>query len=102
MVPHYFCNEYGIDSASGLALQTDGPRTAGRTLRAFAQRADVNLQFLHGSAERVAVHTQFARCLALVAPVLFEDRDDEPLLEFADRLRVENVAANHLQNDRFH
>src|SRR5438105_15908916 len=42
-------------------------RRLGRTARAIAQRVHVELQLVDGAAERVAVHAQLARRLALVA-----------------------------------
>ncbi len=41
------------------------------------------------------------RCTALIALVFLQYGEDEPLLELADRLRIQNVAVVHLQNKRF-
>jgi hypothetical protein len=47
------------------------------------------------------MHPQFSRGLALVAAVFFEDRDDEPLFEFAHSFGVENSALLHLLDECF-
>ena len=64
----------------------------------MAQSLNVEIQFSYGAAERVAVHTQLACSLALVALVLVQYCKDESLLEFADRFRIEDSALVHLQN----
>src|SRR5215471_11243487 len=62
------------------------------TPAAIAELANIQFQFSNGSAQRIAVHAQFARRLALVAFVLLKNVDDEALLEFTNRLRVQDAA----------
>jgi len=100
MGPPLFC-ENSDELTRDFPLQRGGSRAARRPLCALAELSNVNLQFLHRAAQCIAVHAQFSRSFALVAPVLLEHGDDEPLLEFADCLRIENVAAVHLKNERF-
>ena len=87
--------------ASLLPLQRDGTRAAGRTLSAGAQRTNINLEFLHGPAQRVPVHAQLPRCFALIAPVFFEHGYDKAFLKLTDRFRIEDVAFVHLENECF-
>ena len=84
--------------ANDLFLQADGAGTAGRTLDAVAELADVDLQFVDGAAEGVAVHTEFAGGAALIALVFLEHGQDETLLELTHALGVKNIAFVHLQN----
>jgi hypothetical protein len=87
--------------ASLLSFLRKETRAAGRAFGAGTQRADINLEFLHGAAEGVAVHIQLPRGFALVAPIFFEHGHNKTLLEFTDRFRVENIAFIHLKNKRF-
>jgi len=61
----------------------------------------VEVKFGDGTAESVAVHTQLACGLALVALIFLQHRKDEALLEFANCLRVEDSAFVHLQYQGF-
>ena len=83
------------------SLQRDRTRAVGRTLRAGAQWTDINLQLLHGPAQRVPVHAQLPRRLALIAPVFFEHGHNKALFKLANRLRIEDVAFVHLKNECF-
>ena len=74
---------------------------AWRPLNAIAQLAYINLQFRKGAAQGIAVHAQLASGAALVAFILLEDSDYEPLFEFANRLGVENIALIHLHDQCF-
>jgi hypothetical protein len=62
---------------------------------------DVNLQLRDGAAQSIAVHTKLARGAALVSFVFLKYRQDKALLEFAHRLRVQNIAFVHLHNQGF-
>src|SRR5581483_11714719 len=75
--------------------------SAARRTPSIPQLVDVNLQFGDGTAEGVAVHTQFARGAALVALVLFKDGENEFLFEFPYGFRIKNVALVHLQDKSF-
>jgi len=84
-----------------LSFQRNRTRAPRRTFGTGAQRTNVDLKFLHGAAQRVPVHTQLPRRLALIAAVFFEHGYDKTLLEFPHRFRVENVAFVHLQYESF-
>jgi hypothetical protein len=45
--------------------------------------------------------TQLTRGAALIAVVFLQNGEDEPLLEFAHCLRVQNIAFVHLQDECF-
>lgn len=75
--------------------------TARWTASAVAQALHVELEFRDGAAERVPVHAELARGLALVPVVFLENRDDEPLLEFANGFGIQNAALVHLKNECF-
>jgi hypothetical protein len=47
------------------------------------------------------MHAQLTRGPALVSVVFLQHCKDEPLLEFAYRLGVQNIAFVHLQNECF-
>ena len=74
---------------------------AGWALDSISELPHVDFKFRDGAAESISVHTKFARSTALVALVLLKDREDKPLLEFADALGVKNIALVHLQNECF-
>ena len=82
-------------------FQLNGMRAARRTLRSSPHGTNVDLEFLHGPAQGVAVHSQLPGCLALIAPIFLEIGHDETLLEFANRFRVEDVAVVHLKDECF-
>jgi hypothetical protein len=63
--------------------------------------SNVNLQFGNGAAQGVAMHPQLTRGPALVSVVFLQHCEDEPLLEFAYRLGVQNIAFVHLQDECF-
>jgi len=84
-----------------LLFAGDRARTAGRALHAIPQKPYIDLEFVDGAAERVAVHTQFARGAALIAFVFLEHGEDKTLLELTHALGVENIALVHLQDKRF-
>jgi hypothetical protein len=73
----------------------------GRTLGAAAHGTNVDLEFLHGSAQGVAVHSQLPGRLALIAAVFFENRNDETLFEFTNRFRIKDIAVVHLKDEGF-
>src|ERR1700683_933113 len=77
------------------------PRAAGRALRAIPKLAYVDLQFVDGPAERIAMHSQLARSAALVAFIFLKHGEDKPLLELAHALGIEDVAFVHLQDECF-
>ncbi len=79
-------------------------RRTGAAWRPFgtrAERPDINLKFLHGAAQGVAVHAQFAGGLALVAAILLEHGHNETLFEFTNGFRIKDVAFVHLQDECF-
>jgi hypothetical protein len=47
------------------------------------------------------MHSQLASGPALISTVFLEHRQDEPLLEFAYRLGIKNIALVHLQDECF-
>jgi len=92
----------GCSALAGLLLfQLNGVGATGGTLGAAAHRTNVDLEFLHGSAQGVAVHSQLPGCLALIAAIFLENRHDKTLFEFANRFRVEDVAVVHLKDECF-
>ena len=87
--------------AYGFLLQRDGTRTAWRAPDTVAEQAYINLQFVDGAAQRIAVHFELAGGPALVAFVFLEHSEDKSFLEFTDGFRVQNVALVHLHDERF-
>src|ERR1700677_1329648 len=61
----------------------------------------INLQFRNSTAESVAMHPQLTGSATLVSVVFLQHGENEPLLEFAHCLRVQNVAFVHLQDECF-
>jgi hypothetical protein len=82
-------------------LQRDGTRAARRTPHAIAEQSDVNLQFVDGAAQRIAVHFELTRGSALVTFVFLQDSEDKSFLEFPDSFGVKDVALVHLHDERF-
>lgn len=82
-------------------LQSSGAGAAGRALRAIPKLPDIDLKFVDGAAQRIAVHAQFAGGAALVALVFLKHGEDESFFEFAHTLRIKDVAPVHLQNQCF-
>lgn len=78
-----------------------GTGAAGRPFGSCAERPDIDLELLHGSAEGVAVHAQLAGGLALVAAILLEHGHNETLFEFTNGFRIKDVAFVHLQDECF-
>jgi len=70
--------------------------TARRPAQSGADQRGIDLQFGQNPAQRVAVHAQFFRRLALVAPVTGQDLEDKPPLEFAHGFVVGDAACVHL------
>ena len=81
-----------------VSCRTGCPR---RALGAVTKLTHIYFEFVNGAAEGVAVHSQLPRCPALVAFVFFQDRRNEATLEFANRFRIKNIAAVHLQHECF-
>ena len=71
---------------NGLLFQGDGASAARWATGSVAEEANVDFEFGEGAAERVAMHTEFARGAALVALVFLENGQDEAFLELADGL----------------
>src|SRR5579863_644443 len=88
-------------SADRLFIVSGGAGTAGRTFDPSPQLPNINLQFSDGPAERVAMHPQLTRGPALVSVIFLQHCEDEPLLEFAYRLGIQNIAFVHLQDECF-
>lgn len=84
-----------------LLLHSQRAGTTWWTARTIAQLPHINLELGDGAAEGVAVHAQFAGGAALVAFVFLQDGKDELLLEFADRLGIQDVAFVHLHDQSF-
>src|SRR4029077_10036806 len=84
-----------------LFFHAEGAGAAGRALDAVAKLAYIDLQFSDSAAERVAVHAEFAGGSALVALVLLTHGQDEAFLDLAHTLGIKNIAAVHLQDQRF-
>ena len=78
-----------------------GTGAAWGTLDSVTQLAHVNLELGNRAAQRVPVHSQFARRAALVALVLLQHSQDEALLELPHRFGVKNIAFVHLQDECF-
>ena len=85
----------------GAPVVAGGTSAARRAARTWTQRPDVEIQFGDGAAEGVAVHSELACCLTLVAFVLLQNREDETFLEFANGFGIENSAFVHLENQGF-
>jgi hypothetical protein len=83
------------------SLHHGGACAAGRTLGSATHGTNVNLEFLHGPAESIAVHAELARGFALVSFILFKHGYDKALFEFPDGFRVENIAFIHLKDECF-
>src|SRR5580658_3330408 len=96
-------NDTGLrpDLSNLFSFHRGGTRAPRRTLGAGAQRTNIDSKLLHGPAQRVPVHTQLPRCLALIAAVFLEHGHNKILLELADRFGVEDVAPVHLKNECF-
>ncbi len=58
-------------------LQSSGAGAAGRALRAIPKLPDIDLKFVDGAAQRIAVHAQYAGGAALVALVFQKHGEDE-------------------------
>ncbi len=102
--PPFFCTPWLLPNSLTNLFSIENRRDARCVVDAWLLRASGRtsiLSSLHGAAKRIAVHAQFASCLALVAAILFEHGDNETLFEFPNRFRVENVAFVHLQNECF-
>ena len=84
------------------AIQRDIFLTAGREgsfpggRRKLGRRARVKSQGGNGTAERVSVHAQFSRRLALIAVVFPQQRSEERLPELPHGFDIENPALVHL------
>src|ERR1700677_1154714 len=78
--------------------RTRAPR---RTLRAVPKLPYIDLEFIDGPAEGIAMHSQFAGGAALVTLVFLKDGENKTLLELTHALGVEDVAFVHLQNQCF-
>jgi hypothetical protein len=74
-------------------------RTAGRTASTVAEFANIDLQFVNGAAQSIAVHSQLPGSAALIALVLFENGSDETSLKLTYRFRIKNVAAIHVLHE---
>jgi len=85
----------------GAPVVAGGTSAARRAARTWTQRPDVEIQFGDGAAEGVAVHSELACCLTLVAFVLLQNREDETFLEFANGFGIENSTFVHLENQGF-
>jgi hypothetical protein len=82
-------------------LDRERALASGRTTCSAAQGANVDFQFGDGATQRVAMHSQLARSLTLISMILFQHGNDEPLLELAYSLAIEDSAFVHLHHERF-
>lgn len=93
---------YGIGLlARDFLLEHLRTSAARRTSCAISQAAHIELQFRDGPAKGVAMHAQLTRRLALVTVVLLKNVEEEALLEFAHRFRIQDPALVHLIHQRF-
>jgi hypothetical protein len=74
---------------------------SGRTTCSAAQGPNVDFQLGDGATQSIAMHSQLARCLTLVSMIFFQHGNDEPLLELAYSLAIEDSAFVHLHHERF-
>src|ERR1051326_6635110 len=82
-------------------IGASGTGGAGGAAPAIAQRGDVEFEFVDGAAQRIAVHAEFARGLALVPVVFLQHGQQEAFLEFADGFGVEDSGFVHLRHESF-
>ncbi len=75
--------------------------TARRTFGPIPELPYVYFQLRNCAAQRIAVHVQLAGGTALVALVLLQDGQDEPLLKLTHCLGIKNVALVHLHDEGF-
>jgi len=87
--------------ANSLLLESDGTGTARGATGSVAEEANVNFEFGESTTEGVAMHAEFAGGAALVAFIFLENGEDEALFEFADCLRIKDVALVHLHDEGF-
>jgi hypothetical protein len=66
-----------------------------QTARTGAQSPDIQFQGRGRAGERIAVHTQLLRCLALIAVIFPEHSSNEPLPELSNGFGVENATFVH-------
>ncbi len=72
------------------------PFACGRPSHAAANLRGVHVELRKGAAERVAVHAEFFRGLALVSLMLGQDFKDVPPLELSHRLVIGDACTVHL------
>ena len=99
-LPFFFAKSLAELAGSALVVARRA-RAAGRTAGPRAQGPDIEVQLGDGAAESIAVHTELAGRLTLVAFVVLQHRKYEAFLEFADSFGVENAALVHLENQGF-
>lgn len=87
--------------ADDLLFKRNRAGASGRTLDAVAELANINLQFGDGTAQSVAVHSQFAGGPALVALVFLKHGQDKAFLELTHAFGIKNIASVHLQDECF-
>ena len=68
-----------------------------RPAHAVADLGSVHIQLREGAAQRVAMHAELGRGLALIALVMGKDFEDVALLELPDRIRIGNAGTVHLR-----
>ena len=82
-------------------VHCDRVGAARRPARTVTQAFGVQLKFGDGAAQGVAVHTQLARSLALVALAFLQHRENESLLEFTHAFGIGYAVFVHLQDQSF-
>jgi hypothetical protein len=80
------------------SLRKQGPITHHRPPHAFADLRGIHIEFRKCPAERVAMHAQLRRRLALVAFVMGKNFQDVTLLELPDGVRIRYAGAVHLRD----
>jgi hypothetical protein len=87
--------------AQSLSLVGGWAGAAGGALAAVPKLTHIDFKFMDRAAQGVAVHAELTGCPALVTFVFLKHSKDESLLEFANSLRVEDVALVHLHDEGF-
>jgi len=82
----------------GRALHSQRPLAHDRPTHASADLRRVQVQFRQGPAQRVAVHAELRRGLALVAFVVGQYFKYVAPLELPDRIGIRNASTVHLRN----
>ena len=90
-------------TAAGDDLQTGarGTHRARRAAHAFAYLRGIETKLRECAAERVAMHAELFRSLALVATMTREHLEDVTLFKLAHGVRVRDAGGEHLKDEAF-